>query len=144
MNEGVIALGSNIDPESNFDQALTLLARKTPILKRSQWVRTAPIGITEQADFLNGVVLVRTDESLEAFDADLKKIEDLMERDRTQPKFGPRIIDLDIVVWNGEIVDEDYHQREFLRQSVREVLPDFIPEGHGEVYYPRVPFQSVC
>lgn len=131
MNEVVIALGSNIDPETNVARALTLLEQKTPILKHSQWVRTTPIGIIDQADFLNGAVLVRTDESLETLDAVLKEIEDVMGRDRTLPKFGPRVIDLDIVVWNREIVDEDYHQREFLRQSVREVVPDFNPARLG-------------
>ena len=50
-----------------------------------------------------------------------KKIEDKMGRDRTAPKFGPRNIDLDIVVWNGEIVDDDYYTRDFLQKSVREI-----------------------
>jgi 2-amino-4-hydroxy-6-hydroxymethyldihydropteridine diphosphokinase len=31
-------------------------------------------------------------------------------------------MDLDIVFWNGEIIDEDYHSRDFLRQSVAEIL----------------------
>jgi 2-amino-4-hydroxy-6-hydroxymethyldihydropteridine diphosphokinase len=45
-----------------------------------------------------------------------------MGRDRTIPKFGPRNIDLDIVVWNGTIVDEDYYTRDFLQKSVAELL----------------------
>jgi 7,8-dihydro-6-hydroxymethylpterin-pyrophosphokinase len=45
-----------------------------------------------------------------------------MGRDRTGPKFGPRCIDLDIVVWNGEIVDEDYYTRDFLQKSVAELV----------------------
>jgi 7,8-dihydro-6-hydroxymethylpterin-pyrophosphokinase len=44
-----------------------------------------------------------------------------MGRDRTAPKFGPRNIDLDIVVWNGEIVDNDYYTRDFLQKSVDEI-----------------------
>jgi len=48
----------------------------------------------------------------------LKKIEDALGRDRSGPAFGPRTMDLDIVVWNDKIVDDDYHTRDFLRNSV--------------------------
>ncbi|NOR74508.1 MAG: 2-amino-4-hydroxy-6-hydroxymethyldihydropteridine diphosphokinase, partial [Draconibacterium sp.] len=51
----------------------------------------------------------------------LKTIEDKMGRNRTLPKSGPRCIDLDIVVWNGEIVDKDYYSRDFLQKSVGEL-----------------------
>jgi len=44
-----------------------------------------------------------------------------MGRDRTVAKFGPRCIDLDIAVWNGEIVDKDYYTRDFLKKSVDEI-----------------------
>ncbi|HKI88902.1 MAG TPA: 2-amino-4-hydroxy-6-hydroxymethyldihydropteridine diphosphokinase, partial [Draconibacterium sp.] len=52
---------------------------------------------------------------------ELKKIEDELGRDRTVPKFGPRTIDLDIVVWNGKIVDKDYYTRDFLQKNVQEI-----------------------
>ena len=58
----------------------------------------------------------------EEFSAYLKKIEDRLKRDRTQPRFGPRTIDLDVVVWNGKVVDRDYYTREFLKNAVDEVL----------------------
>jgi 2-amino-4-hydroxy-6-hydroxymethyldihydropteridine diphosphokinase len=51
----------------------------------------------------------------------LKQLEDQMGRDRNQKKFGPRNIDLDILIWNNEIVDPDYFTREFLRNSAAEL-----------------------
>ena len=39
-------------------------------------------------------------------------------------RFGPRTIDLDIVVWNGKVVDKDFYSRDYLKESVLELLPD--------------------
>jgi len=47
-----------------------------------------------------------------------------MGRDRSLPKFGPRTIDLDILIWNKKVVDEDYYKRDFLRKGVEEIIPD--------------------
>jgi 7,8-dihydro-6-hydroxymethylpterin-pyrophosphokinase len=44
-----------------------------------------------------------------------------MGRDRSQKKFGPRNIDLDVLTWNGEIVDPDYYTREYLRISAADL-----------------------
>jgi 2-amino-4-hydroxy-6-hydroxymethyldihydropteridine diphosphokinase len=52
----------------------------------------------------------------------LRQIENQLGRDRSKPKFSSRTIDLDIVVWNGNITDEDYYTRDFLRNSVNEVI----------------------
>jgi 2-amino-4-hydroxy-6-hydroxymethyldihydropteridine diphosphokinase len=51
----------------------------------------------------------------------LKKLEDRLGRDRTLPKFGPRVIDLDVIVWNSEIVDDDYYKRDFVKKTVDEL-----------------------
>jgi len=44
-----------------------------------------------------------------------------MGRDRSQKKFGPRNIDLDILIWNNVVVDQDYYTRSFLRNSAAEL-----------------------
>jgi 2-amino-4-hydroxy-6-hydroxymethyldihydropteridine diphosphokinase len=43
---------------------------------------------------------------------------------KTDNKHGPREIDLDILVWNGEVVDEEVYEREFLRKSINELMPE--------------------
>ncbi|MGV8092459.1 MAG: 2-amino-4-hydroxy-6-hydroxymethyldihydropteridine diphosphokinase [Mangrovibacterium sp.] len=63
--------------------------------------------MTDQADFMNGAVKIGTNMEIEKFRLYLKELEDRLGRDRSQPKYGPRSIDLDILIWNGEIVDEE-------------------------------------
>lgn len=121
MNEAVIGIGSNIDAESNIPKMLELLTSRVKVIKVSSFIKTKPIGITEQPDFTNGAVKIRTELNKEELKNLLKSIEDEMGRDRSVPKFGPRCIDLDLVVWNNKIVDSDYYTRDFLRASVAEV-----------------------
>ena len=124
-NEVVIALGSNIDPEANLELAVLELKSRYNVSKQSRWIRTKPIGIQNQPDFYNGALLLETKLGLDSLKQELKNVEDLMGRDRSLPKFGPRVIDLDILIWNGEIIDNDYYERDFLRKGVEEILPDF-------------------
>ena len=70
---------------------------------------------------LNGAIKIRTASSQSDFQLYLKAIEDKLKRDRTAPKFGPRTIDLDIVIWDGVLIDQDYLTRDFLRQVVDEI-----------------------
>ena len=122
MNEVIIGIGSNLDAENNIRRVLEILADKFELVKVSEFVKTKPIGITEQPDFTNGAAKIRTILNHNILENILKQIEDQMGRNRTVPKFGPRCIDLDIVVWNGEIVDDDYYTRDFLKKSVQEII----------------------
>ena len=123
-HEVVIGLGSNIDPEANLEQAVQELKSRFKVSKRSQWTRTKPIGIQDQPDFYNGALLMETELEQQSLKKELKRIEDLLGRDRSLPKFGPRTIDLDILIWNKKVVDEDYYERDFLRKGVEEIIPD--------------------
>ena len=121
MNDCIIGIGSNIEAERNITEMLRLLAADIEIVQVSQMVQTKPIGIAEQADYTNGAVRIRTEMSLETLSLYLKMLEDRMGRDRSQEKFGPRNIDLDILIWNDSIVDPDYYTRDFLRKSADEL-----------------------
>jgi 2-amino-4-hydroxy-6-hydroxymethyldihydropteridine diphosphokinase len=121
MNDCIIGIGSNIDADRNITEMLRLLAAKVEIVQVSRMVQTKPIGIAEQADYTNGAVRIRTKMSLETLSLYLKMLEDQMGRDRSQKKFGPRNIDLDILIWNNAIVDPDYYTRDFLRNSAIEL-----------------------
>ncbi len=121
MNTAIVSIGSNINAESNIAKMLEILRTKVKIVKVSSMIKTKPIGIENQPDFTNGAIKIGTELDQTKLNSLLKSIEDEIGRDRTAPKFGPRSIDLDIVVWNGEIVDEDYYTRDFLRKSVQEL-----------------------
>ncbi len=101
---------------------LNLLGREVEILKVSEMVQTKPIGIDNQPDFTNGAVKISTVLNRQDLNLLLKSIEDKLGRDRTVAKLGPSTIDLDIVVWNGEIVDPDYFTRDYLKYSVDQLL----------------------
>ncbi len=120
-NTAVIGLGSNLDAIDNIGRALYLIGCRVSVIAVSSFESTPPIGITDQPDFLNGAVLVETSMTQEQLNSELKAVEDEMGRDRSLPKYGPRVIDLDIIIWNGVIMDNDFYERDFLRRAVEEV-----------------------
>ncbi len=121
MNDCIISIGSNINPKNNIKESLTRLQRTVHIVDTSSWLRTAPIGITNQARYINGAVHIHTTMSINSLTHYLKELEDTLGRDRTLPKFGPRTIDLDIIVWNNQIIDNDYYTRNFVKRTVDEL-----------------------
>ena len=120
-HECIIGIGSNIDSERNIAAALFFLRTEQEFVSVSSLIKTSPIGITDQPDFLNGAVKILTTMEIADFKGYLKDIEDRLKRDRTTPKFGPRTIDLDIVIWEDEIIDPDYYSRDFLKAAVDEI-----------------------
>lgn len=121
MNQAIIGLGSNISPEDHIERALIEIEKIHPIIKRSNFVITQPIGIKEQAPFLNGAILINCLESNATLIQRLKSIEDRLARDRSTDRNGPRNIDLDLLLWNGEVCDPDVYSREFLRKAITEI-----------------------
>ena len=124
MNQVIIAVGSNIEPDKNIARVREILTKDFEVVAESDFVSTKPVGYTQQPDFLNGVVMIRTDLKLEPLRQHLKKIEDTLGRRRTILKFGPRTVDLDIVVWNGKLLDPDFYERDYLKKAVLELMPD--------------------
>ncbi len=122
MNECIIGIGSNINAAINILKMLEILKESVEVIKVSELIKTKPIGYKNQPDFTNGAVKIRTELDFETLNRLLKKVEDQMGRDRSFPKFGPRCIDLDIVVWNSKIMDKDYYTRDFLKKSTDELM----------------------
>ena len=123
-NRAVLGLGSNIDPEENTQKAIELIRAVFGLIKISSFVRTEPVGFKEQAPFLNGAVLIETELDAASLKARLREIEAELGRVRAENKNGPRTIDLDILVWNDEVVDDDVYERGFLRDSIKELIPE--------------------
>ncbi len=123
MNRAIVSVGSNIYPEENIGKARGLLSTDELLKGESVLVRTKPVGITGQPDFLNGAFLIETEMKQEELLKYLKALETFLGRVREGDKDGPRSIDLDIIVFNGEIVDDDYYKYGFVRLSVLELEP---------------------
>ncbi|MBL0164264.1 MAG: 2-amino-4-hydroxy-6-hydroxymethyldihydropteridine diphosphokinase [Xanthomonadales bacterium] len=105
-----IGLGSNLDdPVMQLRKALDELARipDSSLLRHSGFYRTPPWGPVEQADFVNAVAEMRTNlDPAELLD-ELLRIERCAGRERAGERWGPRIIDLDLLVHGNSRITED-------------------------------------
>lgn len=122
LHECLISIGSNIEPELNFTQALNLLRTECDLVAHSQAIHTSPVGFLHQPDFLNAALLIRTALTYEVFRRYLKAVETRLGRVHGPIKSGPRTMDLDIVAWNGELLDPGYFEYDYVRLPVDEVL----------------------
>ncbi|QDP84504.1 dihydroneopterin aldolase [Chryseobacterium sp. SNU WT5] len=123
-NTAIIALGSNINSEENFNKALTLLQQIGFIMHRSAFIKTKPLKFEDQPEFLNGAVLLNTKKSLSEVKMHLKQIEALLGRVRTSNKNAPREIDLDVTTYNGFMVDKEIREFPFLIEFVHQLQPE--------------------
>lgn len=134
MTQAFIALGTNIEPRAeHLTDALNALAgeKLITISKKSSIYETAPVGYLDQADFLNMVIEIDT--SLHATDLldACQAIEQQLGRKRSI-RFGPRTIDLDILVYNQEnrqterltIPHPRMHERAFVLVPLEEIASD--------------------
>lgn len=123
-NTAVIALGSNINSEENFNKALMQLQQFGFVMQRSAFIKTKPLKFEDQPEFLNGAVLFNTRKSLSELKMHLKQIEAILGRVRTENKNAPREIDLDVTTYNGFIVDQDLTEFPFLIEFVQHLQPE--------------------
>lgn len=124
MNEAIIGLGSNIDPENNTRVALEKLSGTGRIRNRTEFIYTDPRKMEDQDQFLNGAVTIKTKLPYEELRHRLKLIENEMGRERSGPKNGPRKIDLDVILYNGSIMDEEVYEYSFLQDFLEELKPE--------------------
>jgi len=108
QNRAFIAMGSNIDAADNLREATRLLAEQCALLDVSPVYETVPVGKLDQPNFLNAAALIETELSA----AELKHevllgIECQLGRVRVADKNAPRTIDLDIALFNTEVLDVD-------------------------------------
>lgn len=128
-----IALGSNIgDKERYLNQAVDSL-RRTPccdVIRVSSFLVTKPYGVTDQDDFLNGCLKLRTLLTPRELLESLHKIEQEAGRER-KIHWGPRTLDLDIIFYDDLILEEedlciphiDMQNRDFVLKPLHEIAP---------------------
>ena len=135
MNDAYLSLGSNEGDRMQWlQQALVLIAAECGVVtKRSSIYETAPWGITDQPGFLNMVIAVRTGLSPHTLLQRILAIEIVLGRKR-EIKWGPRIIDIDILLYNYEIINTPelvvphpfIHLRRFTLVPLAEIAPAYI------------------
>jgi len=126
LHQVIISVGSNIDPHENISKSQVILSSETNYVARfvdcADVIETDPVGYKEQPNFLNTAYLIETTLEFDRFNGYLKTVEDRMGRLRGPIKAGPRTIDLDIIVWDGELLEPDYHQFEYVSVPVDQIL----------------------
>lgn len=108
-NQAYLGVGSNLgDREKNIRDAIAYLEEDelTRVEKVSTLIVTEPVGYTEQEDFLNGAIQISTLRSPEELLELLQGIEQKLKRERVI-HWGPRTIDLDILLFNQEVVQKE-------------------------------------
>lgn len=130
-----IGIGSNLGKRRyNCEKAIKKIKEKGIVVKKiSSMYETKPWGLKEQPLFINMVVEIETKINPEELLKMLKEIEVEMGRKETL-RWGPRIIDLDILLYNNEIIDQEdlkiphpfLHQRDFVLLPLSEIAPDLI------------------
>jgi 2-amino-4-hydroxy-6-hydroxymethyldihydropteridine diphosphokinase len=126
-----LSLGSNIgDRASNLRNAIARLRTEGQVVSVSSFFETQPIEFTNQALFLNCAVALKTAQIPEQLMAEILHIEQQMGRERIQKK-GPRIIDIDILLFGDLILESPaltiphpaMHERRFALEPLAEIAP---------------------
>lgn len=133
MTEVLVAAGSNIEPVANLRRALDSLVTHHPGLRCSRAYRNPAVGF-EGEDFINLVVGFDTGEDVHAVLGRLHEAESLCGRARHAPKWAPRSMDLDVLLFGDRVCDEpglvlprpDLVRRAYMLGPAAELAPETV------------------
>ena len=128
-----IGLGSNVDRDKNIWLAIREMRKVFGPLEISPVYESAAVGF-DGNDFLNLVAGFKTENELAEVVNALREIEDKLGRDRTQPRFSPRPIDLDILTYDELEIDQsgiqiprhEILQNAFVLKPLQDIAPDVV------------------
>jgi 2-amino-4-hydroxy-6-hydroxymethyldihydropteridine diphosphokinase len=137
-------LGANLGRrEETLRRAVELMqaAHGVEVVGVSSFRETDPVGVVDQPRFLNGAVAVETDLSPRGLLETLLRIERELGRVRDGTRWGPRKIDLDVLLYGEEVVDEPglrvphphLRERRFALEPLAELDPELAVPGAGSV-----------
>ncbi|MDD2883694.1 MAG: 2-amino-4-hydroxy-6-hydroxymethyldihydropteridine diphosphokinase [Dechloromonas sp.] len=156
MSRAYLALGANLgDPVATVQAAFAALAALpgSQLLATSKLYRTAPVGITEQPEFVNAAALLDTPLAPEALLDALLAIEAQFGRIRAE-RNGPRTLDLDLLLYDDQVLNTPrltlphprLHLRAFVLYPLADLDPDLRLPGRGTLaaWLPAVANQGIC
>ena len=138
MTRAYVGLGANLgDREATIRAALAALP---DVVGVSQLRETAPVGVVDQPPFLNGAAVLETGLAPRALLDTLLAVERRLGRERHE-RWGPRTIDLDLLLYGDETVDEPgltvphprLHERRFALEPLLDLDPELSVPGRGRV-----------
>ena len=138
-----VGVGSNLNgPEGQVERAIDAISRipESELDARSSLYQSAPFGPVDQPDFVNAVVRLMTNLDAPFLFHHLRQIESSQGRVRGK-HWGPRVIDLDLLVFGDVIIDLDdlnvphpgIAERNFVLLPLQEIAPDLVIPGLGRV-----------
>ena len=139
-----IAVGSNLgDRRATIDQAIeTIRARRDiSLVQVSSMIETDPVGDIEQGRYLNGMIHIQTRMDARELLEHMMRVEQSLGRDRSvEQRWGPRTIDLDLIVFGDQIIDEPglqvphprLHERSFVLAPLCEIAADIVVLVHNQ------------
>ena len=144
MGRAYVGLGSNLgDRSATLTRAVELLGEQQgiDIVAVSSFRETDPVGYLDQPRFLNAAVAIETSLRPEELLVVLLDVERELGRTRDGPRYGPRTVDLDLLLVEGVTVDEPgltvphprLHERVFALAPLAELDSSLIVPGHGSV-----------
>ena len=143
MTLAYVGIGANLGPrEETLRRAVELLGRAdgVEVVGVSELRETDPVGVVDQPPFLNGAVSVETTLSPRVLLDLLLDVERSLGRVRAE-RWGPRVVDLDLLVYGIEVLDEPglhvphprLHERRFALEPLAEMSPELEIPGRGTV-----------
>jgi 2-amino-4-hydroxy-6-hydroxymethyldihydropteridine diphosphokinase len=137
-----VGLGSNVgDRRATLERALELLRERVDVRAVSSVRETEPWGVVDQPMFLNAAAEIETELTPRDLLDVLLEVERRLGRTREGPRYGPRTIDLDLLLYGDDVVDEPglavpharLHERTFVLEPLAELDPTLVVPGQGPV-----------
>jgi 2-amino-4-hydroxy-6-hydroxymethyldihydropteridine diphosphokinase len=144
VTRAYVGLGANLgDRERTLREAVDALAAEEGIevVAVSTLRETEPVGVGEQPRFLNGAVELETTLTARELLDRLLGVEQRFGRVRIREEHGPRTLDLDLLLYGGEVIDEPglhvphprLHERRFVLEPLAELAPGLLVPGRGDM-----------
>jgi 2-amino-4-hydroxy-6-hydroxymethyldihydropteridine diphosphokinase len=131
MHTATILLGSNIDAELNLTRAIQALGQVCEIIAISKIWLTKAVG-SNGPDFLNQAVLIQTELDFENLrNITLRSIEKQLGRVRTADKYADRTIDLDVIIFDNQVMDPAVWTQCFIASPVSDLHPELLSPANG-------------
>ena len=144
MTRAYVGLGANLgDRERTVRAAVDALAVEDGIevVAASALRETEPVGVGEQPRFINGAVALDTTLPARELLDRLLTVEQRFGRIRAAGEHGPRTLDLDLLLYGDDVIDEPgltlphprLHERRFVLEPLAELAPALVVPGRGDV-----------
>ena len=129
--EVILLIGSNIQPRENIARVLAMLKDKFDIVGQSSIWETDPVE-SRGDSYLNLAIAIRTHLQNDLLRQSLRDLETALGRQRVSDKYAPRTMDLDIILDDGQVMDDKLWQYSFVAVPVSQLASELIEPSSGK------------